>query len=438
MSSVVEPSVIHPVPWRRPGSAEVSRQEAAERGGASSAALWATLAAALFLFSFGVLHYGFYVRDNLADTPIYAGYGHTMLHGGVPYRDFPVEYPPGALPVFALPAVLTPGGTYAAYVAAFEWLIALCGAMVAAGAALVLVRRGASRVQVAAALALVGLAPLALGPVVVSRFDLWPAMLTIAALAALLAERRRLALGVLGAAVAAKVYPAVLVGPVVVYIWRRAGRREAAVAASVFVAVLAAFFVPFLVLSPGGLWRSLVGQASRPLQIESLGSGLLIALHHVQGLRVAVETSHGSQNLAGSAPAVVALAQGILQPCAVAFVWLWFMRGPASTERLFRVCAAAVVAFVALGKVLSPQFLVWLLPLVPLLRGRRWLWAGALLAVALILTQLWFPYRYLRLTQQLDPLASSLVLARDLVLLALLAVVVWPAIRDRDDDAAAA
>jgi hypothetical protein len=38
---------------------------------------------------------------------------------------------------------------------------------------------------------LTGLAPLALGPVVLSRFDLWPAMLSVAALAALLADRRR-------------------------------------------------------------------------------------------------------------------------------------------------------------------------------------------------------------------------------------------------------
>jgi hypothetical protein len=86
------------------------------------------------------------------------------------------------------------------------------------------------------------------------------------------------------------------------------------------------------------------------------------------------------------------------------------------------------VAFVALGKVLSPQFLVWLIPVVPLVRGRRGVTASALLAAALVLTQLWFPYRYWDLALRFDEIASWLVLVRDLVLAALLAVLVvpWP------------
>jgi hypothetical protein len=83
--------------------------------------------------------------------------------------------------------------------------------------------------------------------------------------------------------------------------------------------------------------------------------------------------------------------------------------------------------------VLSPQFLIWLIPLVPLVplvRGRRGLEASALLAAALVLTQLWFPYRYWDLALEFDTAASWLVLARDLVLVGLtllLAIRVAPA-----------
>ena len=33
------------------------------------------------------------------------GYGHAVLDGRLPYRDFPLEYPPGSIPFFTLPAV---------------------------------------------------------------------------------------------------------------------------------------------------------------------------------------------------------------------------------------------------------------------------------------------------------------------------------------------
>ncbi len=75
---------------------------------------------------------------------------------------------------------------------------------------------------------------------------------------------------------------------------------------------------------------------------------------------------------------------------------------------------------------LSPQFLIWLIPLVPLVRGRRGMAASALLLVALVLTQLWFPNRYWRLALQQDAIASWLVFARDLVLVLLALVLAMP------------
>jgi len=61
-----------------------------------------------------------------------------------------------------------------------------------------------------------------------------------------------------------------------------------------------------------------------------------------------------------------------------------------------------------------------------LVRGRRGLAAAALLAACCVLTQLWFPYRYWRLVLHFDAAASWLVLARDLGLVALLGLLLWP------------
>ena len=75
---------------------------------------------------------------------------------------------------------------------------------------------------------------------------------------------------------------------------------------------------------------------------------------------------------------------------------------------------------------LSPQYLVWLVPLVPLVRGRRGLGAAALLTAALILTQIWFPFRYWRYGAGLDRGIGAVVLARDLVVVVLLAALLLP------------
>jgi Glycosyltransferase family 87 len=382
----------------------------------------AGLAIAAFVAVWFLIHHGFYRDRQIVDTPIYQRYGDAIAKGQVPYRDFALEYPPGALPAFAIPAVLTPGTNGTDYREVFEWEMLVCGALVLTLMLSILLRLGAGRARTFGALAFAVLAPLLLGSVVLSRFDLWPALLVVAALAALVSDRNRLGGAALGLAIAAKIYPAVLVPVLAVWVWRRAGRREALVCLGVLGGVLLAIFLPFVVLSPHGVWHSLTTQTSRPLQIETLGSGVLLVLHAVAGLGVTMRSSHGSQNLAGDGPDALAALQTIAQAAAVIAVWIWFARGPADRDRLVRAFAAAVCAFIAFGKVLSPQFLIWLVPLVPLVVGRRGLAAGGLLAAALLATQLWFPFRYWDLVFQFRTFPSFMVLLRDLLLVALFAV----------------
>jgi hypothetical protein len=377
----------------------------------------AALAAGLFLLSWGLLHTGWYDENEIVDIPVYETYGNAIESGAVPYRDLRPEYPPGALPAFALPALLS--DDQEGFRDVFEWLMAACGVAAVLLAAVALAGLGASRARTAAALALVAGFPLLLGSVVLTRFDLYPAALVVAALAALVHRRDRLGFGFLGAAVVVKLYPAVLVPLAVAYVWRRRGRREALVCLGVTVTVVALAFLPFLVIAPDGVAHSIGRQLSRPLQLESLGSALYLAAHQLFGLDVEMRSGHGSQNLYGPGTWVAAVVLSLVQLAALAWIWL---RRPGSAEELVRWSAAALVAFVALGKVLSPQFLIWLAPVVPLVAGARGLRASALLAGGLVLTQLWFPSRYWDLARDLDPVVSGLVLARDLALVALLVV----------------
>src|SRR2546426_7875980 len=294
-------------------------------------------AIALFVVSWTLLHVGFYKHKQLIDTPVYQRYGNAIADGKVPYRDFELEYPPGALPVFALPGLADPGrdqNVSPGFRRSFESLMWLCGAAALAAMAVVLRTLRRSTVSVWAVLCFAAIAPLLLGSVILSRFDLWPAALVAAALAALVSGRLRLGHALLGLGVTAKLYPIVFVPLGVAFVWKRAGRREALTCLALALAVVAAVFAPFVILSPGGVWQSLSVQLTRPLQVESLGSALLLVGHHVFGLAVTGETSHGSQNVGGSAADVLAVASTVVQVALLLWIWASFARGPGSREAL--------------------------------------------------------------------------------------------------------
>ncbi len=362
--------------------------------------------------------------DAVTDIPLYRTYGERIADGLVPYRDFPFEYPPGALPALVLPALLTESLT--AYRVVFVTEMAIVGAIGVLLVAVALRRLGRGAAERWRALAAVALLPVFLGGVILTRFDLLPAALVAAALVLVVSGRERAAALAVGAGIAVKLYPALLVPLLGVSAWRK-GRRELAIVLALAVVPVLLVYLPFLIVAPDGVADSIGRQLGRPLQIESLGAGVLLALHHVAGLSLDWGSGSGSQNLRGTTADSIAVLQGILQVVAVVLVWVGFARGRPTPERVVRYAAASVVAFVALSKVLSPQFLVWLLLLVPLVGGPRSRAVLSLLALACALTAVWFPARYWELVREFDPLSSWLVLVRGATLLALLAALILPA-----------
>jgi uncharacterized membrane protein len=378
-------------------------------------------AACLFLGSWTLLHQLWYrSAGEIVDTPGYETYGDAIVGGQVPYRDFAVEYPPGALLPMLAPELTARRGNFGDYGHSFEKWMAGAGVLMTLLAALALAALRPPPLRAVASMLLVGASPLLLGNLMLSRFDLWAAALTVGALAALLWEWRNTSAVLLAAAIATKLFPVVLAPIGLAWIWRRHGRRAALTWALIVVAVCAAVFLPFVVVAPAGIAHSFTVQLDRPLQVESIGAAILVVVHLVFGTTLHVFTTK-SQNLSGSGARAVEIVSSIVQAVVLLMVWLRYARGRQTRERLVAYAAAAVVAFVAFGKVLSPQYLVWLIPLVPLVRNRA---AQVLLLAALVLTQIEFPARYWHYATDMRPSLVAVVLARDLVLVALTALLV--------------
>jgi hypothetical protein len=377
-----------------------------------------------FVVSWLVIHHGWFTRGQLLDTTVYAHYAHLMKAGRLPYRDFAEVYPPLALPVFLIPGLIA-GKYWGGYNQVFQLGMLACGLFAVGLAAFVLARQKISAKRLAAAVALGALTPLLMGSVILSRYDLWPAALTIAAVVAIYYGRHRTGFVLLGLGFAAKAFPIVILPIAMIYVWRTESRRKALICLAAFVAVVVVCFLPFVILSPHGVWASIQGQTGRPLQIESLGAAIWLAAHQLLGTHLSLYFTHGSDNLNGHPAMQFATAMGVIQALAVLGVWVVFAAGRATRERLLVAAAAAVCAFVVFDVVLSPQYLIWLAPLVMLVPGRRGLVAIGLLALSMGLTQIWFPLHFDQL-KLFHPLQSWAVIGRDLVLVALFGTLAWP------------
>jgi hypothetical protein len=387
--------------------------------------------AAALLFAFSLYAVQRWLEQGaLSDVGGYHDYAAFIRAGHLPYSDqahTPLAYPPAALVPWLLASYMS-----WSYATSFTILMGICGAGCIALVAATLEKVGAGTVRIWGALLLFGVSPLALGSLFGTRYDLWPALLALAGLAALVYDRPALSGALLGLGFAAKLWPGALLPLAIVHLWRRRGASLAVTVS--FVAVAAACFLPFAILEPNGLWAGISVQFDRPLQIESLGSAVLLAGQHLGLGHPHTIDAGGGQALAGTGAGLAADLSTALEVLAVAGIWLAYARRRAqSAEALLMAAAATVAALVAFDKVLSPQYLIWLVPFVALASGWAGVAAASLLLPALCLTQTWFPASYWSLATDHRSPWTWYLLVRDLALVALAGVLagVQPRIRLR-------
>jgi uncharacterized membrane protein len=352
----------------------------------------ALLAVPAFVLSALVARGGLLSSADPGDVARYREFSGRMLDGELPYRDFYMEYPPGAAPLFVAPEALAGADDYSL---AFKLLAVLAGVGVVLGLALVLRRLQADGARQAAAYGLVAATPVALGAVVLNRYDLWPVLLLVLGLAAVLHARDRLGFGLLAAGAAVKIFPAVVLPVAAIHVYRTRGRAALVRALAVFAAVGVLLVAPLALLGPGGFGFSLKTQLVRQLHLESVAASVLLAADSVGVYsRRIVAGNPGSLDLAGTLPDALGVLSTVLLVAALAAVVLAYRRARESPELLVAGAAASLVAVVVFSKVISPQFLTWLVPLVPLVAGRRGLAAAGLLLGALVLTQVEVVYEH--------------------------------------------
>jgi len=327
-----------------------------------------------------------------------------------PFHVLPLEYPPLTLLVFSPPLLASP--------AYYQVFFAFWMALIALFVYWLLLRYGPRGAGLTFALyVLLGGWATAEG-----RFDLVPAALTLLCIIA--AERKRwtwayiaLAFGVL-----CKIYP-MLLFPVLFMAEQRAAQRlytpppSMALKAqlmALLVTICGAprwrwkntllFFATLLVITGAFALADFLGAfgnqlgyfALRPVQIEATGTALLwlgaqfvIAAH--------VEYSFGSLNVISALGGVVSILSALALVLGYAYaLWLQW-RGKLD---IVQASIAVLLVFIATGKVFSPQYLIWVIPLLAYSNALDGFWLLCWGTIS-VLTSVIYPYLYTRTTHVL-------------------------------------
>ena len=252
------------------------------------------------------------------------------------------------------------------------------------------------------------------------RYDLFPAILTLGAVIAAVRGRWKWAFALLALATLLKYYPVLLLPPFLIAQQRNTGRKWSDWRLwspfAVFVVVCVALMGLSLLLSIEGTLTPFGYFGSRPVQVESFTSSLLWLASLLRPQHLQYVYTFGSLNVLSSraslfsALVVVALLFGLLYT-----FWLqWRMKIDLATASILVLLVVMIT-----GKVFSPQYLIWILPLVAYVGEGDWRWILSWGIIGLLTTWI-YPtiYTMAPLVQvPYIPFFYPVVTARNLVLL---------------------
>jgi hypothetical protein len=299
-----------------------------------------------------------------------------------PYHILPYEYPWPMLLPYSL-GLVVPAHWY--QMAFATWMLVLAGSLY-----FVLRRWRSRRAALTYSLYLL----VGAWSTVLARFDSIPAALTLFAVICVVQKRWNCAFACLALATLAKFYPATLLVPFFLalqqaaqgkwYAWRRW------LPVGVFVGICVFVIGVSLLLSVVGTLAPLAYFGNRPVQIESLSASLLWMFSLLGKTSLTYAHTFGSLNVLSSLSSSVTFLIMVLLVVGPLYTWWLQWRGRID---LAMACLLTLLIVMVTGKVFSPQYLIWVIPLAAYVgqSSRRWLLFWTLVG---LLTSWIYPYIY--------------------------------------------
>jgi uncharacterized membrane protein len=267
---------------------------------------------------------------------------------------------------------------------------------------------------------------LCLGQIYVTRLDVIPSLVVLLAVWAFLTGRWYASAAWLAVGVLTKGY-AIVLAPIFGLVLLRQGKyRALVVSAAIAVAILTVVNVGLGWVSQGEYWTSFRFHAERGIQIESLYALVPYLAHLLLGAAITVYDAHNSMNIDMAHIGLLLKASTVMPVVTMIalYVMFWRVLKSRSAEEIepgqvVGMVLLLVFTFMLTFKVLSPQFLVWLTPLIYLSAPSRrsTLFFGCFLAIMLVTQLIWPGFYYL--LEEAHPVGVALLVIRNVGLLAL-------------------
>ncbi|GHO50025.1 glycosyltransferase family 87 protein [Ktedonospora formicarum] len=252
------------------------------------------------------------------------------------------------------------------------------------------------------------------------RFDLLPALFTLLAVMAAARGRWKWAFAHLALATLCKFYPVILLFPFLLQqqlqVEGRWYARRRWTPLLVFVGVCVGIVACSMLLSVEGTLKPLTYFGARPIQVESFPASLMWLTSLLAGIPLSFKFTYGSLNVFGAPEQVLGNLTTVLLLVGLGYTYWLQWQGKID---LAMSSLLTLLVIVCTSKVFSPQYLIWLAPLVAYIGGGRWRW---LLSWGLLgaLTTLIYPYIYISVSLAAvpsHPLFFPVVTIRDFLLL---------------------
>lgn len=372
------------------------------------------------------------------DIDLYHKYGNlVVLDQALPFRNFYLEYPPFAVAFFGWPSLvenLFRADLPDRYLLLFQlqfFFITTALLFVMWKLLQKLYAKSNFSLKMAALTVTVFLSIY----YIFGRFDIGPTFLVALAFYLIFSDRPVLGGVVLGLGAAAKLYPALYLPLLLIYFW--CGRQERRYAFQIWAGFGVANLIvtlPFIVFGWSGMLNFLEYHSQRGIQIESYYASVIWVGNKLGMANISTEVDHGSDNIISDwSPALSQLSTYVIVVGLLAiYACAWWVASRAKQKKqepewLLQSALVITIWFIISNKVLSPQYMLWLLPFVPAIRFNKiWLLWGTLL-----LSTIAYPFMS-KAVHNLDALPLDIILARNVFLLAFFCWQLWDFIRSKD------